>query len=544
MTPPLVWLSFAKGNARCCWDQDIIDVIAPPTSFQHITCQLGDNGKVTFAPGDGAVFVIPARYNLEHVDRLNHYLNQYDWAVVILTSDEESLFPWRELVHRNIRIWVQSPRPDRHPSNIGLRFLPVGCPSQNADTLADIDPARAQSLMWFFSGQVNHWQRDEMLAAFTRINSGWGQASPGFTQGLERGEYLRRFAEAQIAPCPSGPASADSFRVWEALELGLVPVVDGGPLPDPEGRAVTDYPRGFWELLLGEYPFPRVDDWQQARKAIRSFVNEWPYSANRVFAWWQRKKWDLRQALLDDIVDLGGSAPTAPELTVLIPTSPVVGNPDTAHIEQTVTSVRERLPGCPIVLMFDGVRDEQERLRTAYAEYVRRTLWLANHHWGNCFPFVHGEHLHQAEMTVRALDVVRSPLILFVEHDTPLEGDVPWSQLTAPLLTDKVDVVRLYHEAAVQPEHEHLMGDHIGDFALTRQWSQRPHLARVDYYKRILRRFFSSRSRTMIEDRMHGAVQDESWEAHRLVVYLPEGNCKRSTHLDARESEPKYEMRL
>lgn len=531
----LAWITFAEGPPRNAWDQDIIDVIAPETHFIPVYELDGL---------EGAVVVVPARYNVDHVPELNRLIRKLHWVVLVLTSDEESLFPWWNIHHPNIRIWVQSPRPDRH-KNPSLRYLPVGSPwLGQVWTWEDLLSDRPQTGV-FFHGQVNHIQRDEMVAAFKDFPDADVTPSPGFTQGLPRSDYLIHLAHSIVAPAPSGPASADSFRCWEALEMGAVPIVDNGPKPDPDGRALTTYPKsGFWELLTGlPVPFPVVGHWNEAPDIARSIIDCFPVENNRLFAWWQLHKRGMRMRLADDIVDLGGPNPYSDEMTVLMPTSPVPGNPSTDHIEKTISSVRERLPDTEILVMIDGVREELEHRRTDYEEYVRRLLWLCNQAWSNVTPIRFGEHLHQAEMTRRTINAyVRTPLILFVEHDTPLEGEIPWEECSEPVLDGRLDIVRFYAETVIQDEHWPLMGDQEGKFLHTLQWSQRPHIASTAFYAKMLRDHFSEDSRSMIEDVMHGVVQDAGWEGqYRLVIYNPGGNLKRSGHLDARGDDPKFE---
>jgi hypothetical protein len=75
-------------------------------------------------------------------------------------------------------------------------------------------------------------------------------------------------------------------------------------------------------------------------------------------------------------------------------------------------------------------------------------------------------------------------------------------------------------------------------FMKTTQWSQRPHLSTVNYYKNVVLPF--SDEKTFIEDRFHGKVQDDGWDAHKLWIYHPEGNIKRSYHLDGRQGTKKF----
>ena len=48
----------------------------------------------------------------------------------------------------------------------------------------------------------------------------------GFAQGIDQSEYLDEMAVAKVAPCPPGPNTPDTFRLYEALEAGCVPVVE------------------------------------------------------------------------------------------------------------------------------------------------------------------------------------------------------------------------------------------------------------------------------------------------------------------------------
>lgn len=196
--------------------------------------------------------------------------------------------------------------------------------------------------------------------------------------------------------------------------------------------------------------------------------------------------------------------------------------------------------------MADGVREEQEHFRAGYEEYLAT---ISRYEFVDTI-VTHRKHVHQAEMTRITLEdeaTVETPLILFVEHDAPLVGDIDFDSCADAIRTGQADLIRLHHEATIPEPHWHLMpdGNHpywVNGVRLLRtlQWSQRPHLASTDYYRRILKEHFTPGEPTFIEDRMHGIVQSNPWEDHKLWIYYPMGNIKRSTHLDSRGSEPKW----
>lgn len=239
------------------------------------------------------------------------------------------------------------------------------------------------------------------------------------------------------------------------------------------------------------------------------------------------------------------------DITVLVPTSPILSHPDTRIIDETIASIRAHLPTSEIIIMIDGIREEQVHYKKNYEEYTRRLLWKTNNEWENITPLLFEEHTHQAGMTRKALTLVETPFILFVEHDTPItpDRDIPFRELAEYITWGKANLIRLHHEALVLSVHEYLMlGGIEKNIWATVQWSQRPHLASTKFYRHILEEYFPPLAKTMIEDNMYGKLEDAyrnrgraGWDEFKVWIYTPEGDIKRSYHLDGREGDDKYE---
>ena len=231
-------------------------------------------------------------------------------------------------------------------------------------------------------------------------------------------------------------------------------------------------------------------------------------------------------------------------VTVVTPVSPIKQHPEFTILRETLESVRAHLPTAEIVLMFDGVRPELEHRRSDYEEAIRRILWWCDKELGNVCPHVFDPHLHQVGMLRRVIDTVRTPLVLFVEQDTPLEREpIDWAACQDMILSGTADVVRFHHESSIPRAHKYLMRERQGDFLRTLQYSARPHLASVAYYKRALVENFSPHANTFLEDVLHSSAQVEP-DRHKIYIYAPEGNMRRSYHLDGRAGEDKFEDRL
>lgn len=235
-------------------------------------------------------------------------------------------------------------------------------------------------------------------------------------------------------------------------------------------------------------------------------------------------------------------------ITVLVPISPIKSHPDISIVSHTVATIRFWFKTARIILMMDGVRAEQEEYRGRYEEAKAR-MKAHFEHDGNVAFMEFDKHTHQVGMTRTALASITTPLVLFVEQDMPITIDEPieWEGIMGAVLSQNYYMVRLMHEAAPLAVHEHLMGkvQYVGGvrFRQTIQWSQRPHVASTEWYRRMLNNHFSPDANTFIEDRMHGAAQDRPWDYTRMAVYLPNDiNAKRAYHTDGREGDTKFDM--
>ncbi len=245
------------------------------------------------------------------------------------------------------------------------------------------------------------------------------------------------------------------------------------------------------------------------------------------------------------------------DITVLIPTSPIHSHPSTAIIDETIDSIRLQLPTSEIIVMVDGVRPEQEGRRADYDEYQRRLLWKCNHAWTNVRCKIFTEFSHQVRMTTKTIPEITTPILLFVEHDMPLMADrtFQWNECADAIKTGDANLVRFCMEPYIIDAWQHMMLDQTpvtvcgAPMLRTCQWSQRVHLASVAFYRELLDRYFDDRSRTFMEDRLHGPAAEAysrdgvmGWLTWRLWIYAPPGDIQRFYTTDGRGDEPKYDM--
>ena len=509
-------------------------------------------------PGEGGILIFPCGHYYDHREasralvQIDTRVRSMPWCVLIATSDEGSKFPWwRFRPNSTTRLWVQTPRTDlTYPR--GTRFIGFGSPTP-ASGFSPVIGERGYEL--FFSGQVTHERRYLMWAAL----QDWIEAHPEsrfdvmatdqFATGYDEQTYREYMGDASVVLAPSGPETQDSFRCYEALEAGAVPLQDA---LRPGSRGA-----GYWDLI--GLNLMEIEDWGEMGAKIETAQQ--PLVRAQISAQWQQYKRTIAHRIHDDVASASEKSPptgTTPDdlITVVIPSSPTPHHPDTSMIISVVDSIRERLPLAEILITCDGVREEQMHRRDKYIEYLDRLTQWTNRR-DNIVPIIYRDHMHESGMLKRMIHEIRTPYVLYIESDTYLVGDIDFQQVLNEMRDWHLNGVRFTNEAHVPPSHERLFLETKPldgcNHLRTVQLSTRPNVWDMRWLRRMVDTYIGTDSRSMIEDLFYGPVQhgwakpyaDQEllrsvWEKHRQAVWAVGPNIKRSEHLDGRGEDPKY----
>ena len=289
----VIWKSYHKPEIidRGYWDNGLLEDIFKKFEVEHHY----DFDWVH--DGDGAVVIINGRTHTEDAAAINEDIAKLRWVLFIDTGDEEAVFPWRDIKHPVMRVWVMLPRMNQH-DDVSFH-LPNGYRNETHELLKQIG-FQDKPQDWFFSGQVNHARREDCAYYADHLDNKNGTLMTGNRFGDEiiaYPEYLKQMATTKIAFCPSGIESPDNFRLYEALEAGCLPVVDA--------FSTNNQSPGFWQYLFeGDVPFPILNYWDALPKLMPELLKGYPENANRCYAWWQLKKREIKYKLQDDIKEL------------------------------------------------------------------------------------------------------------------------------------------------------------------------------------------------------------------------------------------------
>lgn len=279
------------------WDQNLVDELLAnrlyPTSLEFAR----HNGYPT--GHEGCVLIVPGRYWAGHEEEIADALAHQPWVLGIRCGDEEDLFDVAKVTHPNARWWVQTPHPNRDYGPSASRYFGVGFPPHFNDLG---DENLTKDLDVFLSGQNTHDRRQRTFSALAADpgdteSRRFIHPTDGFTHGLPADEYVATMLRAKVAPAPAGPVTADTFRVWEALEAHTVPLVDT--------LSPAHNVNGYWDRVLPGAPITLYSRPPRLPAVIEGAVGDWPECANRTTAWWMRYKRQMAGWLVDDLKALG-----------------------------------------------------------------------------------------------------------------------------------------------------------------------------------------------------------------------------------------------
>ena len=293
MKPIRVWWNGHRGNWDHGWLMHLVDSSA---RFENVeTLDLSDKrGAIIVATGPAAA-----------ADAIRRATLELPWCVLIHTSDEGLGVDSSVMRSPRCYTWVQYAKPGR---SIGDRSLLIGHQRDTVEVLAGVPsvPIRNRPVRWMFWGQAGNAKRDECIEALSKRSDGSLRVSPGFGQGAPRNEYLAALKQAQIVVCPSGPNSPDTFRLYESIAAGCLPIADRFSPKWPTGET-----GGYWRHVLGGEPFPCVSSWSELDALLDRYAahpDELERDAAAAAAWMVGYQKQIGIDLLDDVWVLSGGA--------------------------------------------------------------------------------------------------------------------------------------------------------------------------------------------------------------------------------------------
>jgi hypothetical protein len=284
--PPitLIW-QFDPENSGT-WEGDWIREVLSNVSYTEIV-----DGKFEVILDNSIIVAVGNDKNIpDYFDKLQK--KGYHFGAFFLSDEVYShptdCYQYPQLVFRNY--WHKKFADQKH-----VRFFPLGyknkfwrdCPNK------EIKDCAHRKYVWSFAGQIEKTTRVSMITNMRKIENSFVHEihSWNAANSLSVQEYRNVLLDSVFVPCPRGYWNLDSFRVYEALECGCIPIVEKQPLD-------------YFGKLFGKYPFLAVNSWDEAPALMQNLQKD-PVRLEayrkECYEWWLQYKKDLKAMVANTI---------------------------------------------------------------------------------------------------------------------------------------------------------------------------------------------------------------------------------------------------
>jgi hypothetical protein len=169
----------------------------------------------------------------------------------------------------------------------GIWTIPEGYTNGTRTGIA-LRPVTEREYAWSFTGEIKA-SRVNMASAFAALEPNFlTRTTSIYKDGgkkLSKAEFDDVLENSIFSPCPMGNVILETWRLYESLELGCIPIV--------ETRASLDY----FTRLLGPHPIPSFRNWGAARCYAQDALTDKTsllLKQLEIRNWWTAKKQSVR----------------------------------------------------------------------------------------------------------------------------------------------------------------------------------------------------------------------------------------------------------
>nr|WP_283626816.1 hypothetical protein [Alteromonas macleodii] len=142
---------------------------------------------------------------------------------------------------------------------------------------------------WTFTGTPHKSSRHDLLFQFSDIKPFFCHKTEKFnTKIISVDEMSEILSSTEFLPCPNGFFHPETYRLYEALQCGCVPIVENA--------------YKYYERLFPDNPFIKVDKWIEAKHVITKWENERiKQKREECNTWWNQYKNQLQEFIKNKI---------------------------------------------------------------------------------------------------------------------------------------------------------------------------------------------------------------------------------------------------
>ena len=173
----------------------------------------------------------------------------------------------------------------RYFNNKKVSCLPIGYKSGTLFKKEIVE----RKYKWSFLGTPHKSSRQDLLFQLSDIEPSFSHKTKKFNEKIiDVSKMSEILTSTEFIPCPNGFVHPETYRLYEALECGCIPIVENA--------------YKYYDRLFPNNPFIKVDRWIEAKPVIREWQKDQiEQKREECRAWWSQYKNQLQEFTINKI---------------------------------------------------------------------------------------------------------------------------------------------------------------------------------------------------------------------------------------------------
>ena len=164
--------------------------------------------------------------------------------------------------------------------------IPIG---YKCDPIKDKINILKRNYKWSFLGTTHGSSRYDLLDKHKNIMPNFINLTEDFSgkKSMDTNNYYKILNNSIFAPIPHGYFHPETYRLYEALEAGCIPIIEN--------------PFQFFDNFLPNNPLPSVNSWEDSSTIIKKYLEnkkDIEILGNKINDWWTQHKENLKETFL------------------------------------------------------------------------------------------------------------------------------------------------------------------------------------------------------------------------------------------------------
>lgn len=198
-------------------------------------------------------------------------------------GDEAGIYDFSP-IYNNCNYVLRTFCSNKYFENQLVRCVPIGYKSGIANQNID-----KRKFKWAFIGTPHKSSRHDLLFQFSDIKESFCHKTVEFNKKIISVAQMNKILSAtEFLPCPNGFVHPETYRLYEALECGCIPIVENA--------------YKYYDRLFPDNPFIKVDKWIEAKSIIRDWGDaQIKQRQEECKIWWEKYKIEIQNFVKDKI---------------------------------------------------------------------------------------------------------------------------------------------------------------------------------------------------------------------------------------------------